>query len=283
MHSLIYSALLWNMQWMLDNFNFAGVFTHCSQSLKRTSHVSLRMLKDCWDELIRCVTSGSAAAVRNCSHATCVSSSSSLRHQDLPLHGLRDGEARQPQNPGSARAGLHGLHSGQQQQLRRGVSGRTHGLPMPPLSHPAYHYPPPPPQPFFITPINWEGSFFFLFPHFFFKVNWCFFWKACVGRSGSPDNPAWLVSRWTRFVVPSSRALCDFRRKWRFTMKVSISLLRQILSFLLLRTKASPITMSVEIIARLFGFWFFFEDTRQVLSASATIRTFDSFLLPPHV
>lgn len=114
-------------------------------------------------------------------------SSPSLRHQDLPLHGLRDGEAGQPQRPGSTRPGLHGLHSGQQQQqqLRRGVSGLAASRRLP---SPTQHIP----TLLFLTPSSsfssTEKGLFFPFSSFFFLSKPVFLKGLCVGGSGSPDN-----------------------------------------------------------------------------------------------
>lgn len=85
--------------------------------------------------------------------------------------------------------------------------------------------------------------FFLLF--LFLYVNWCFF-KGLSWPLRFTWHLAWVVGRFTRFVVPSSRVLCDLRGEWSFTMKVSISLLRtDSFFFFFLRTKASRITSNV--------------------------------------
>lgn len=68
----------------------------------------------------------------------CPVSSTSVHHQDLPLHGLWDGEARWPHGTSPARSGLHGLLSGQQ-QLRWGVTPTSST----PWQLPSPQHPPP--------------------------------------------------------------------------------------------------------------------------------------------
>lgn len=92
-------------------------------------------------------------------------------------------------------------------------------------------------------PSTQKGLFFSSFPLFICKL---VFFKGLSWPLRFTWHLAWVVGRFTRFVVPSSRVLCDLRGEWSFTMKVSISLLRtDSFFFFFLRTKASRITSNV--------------------------------------